>query len=155
VTTINVETTQQMLDACNKAYPDVDVVIMAAAVADYRPRDVATQKIKKQNEDALTVVMDKNPDILKHLGAEKKQQFLVGFAAETQNLIANAKDKVQKKNLDMIVANDVTLKGAGFNTDTNVVKFLYPDGKIEELAQMSKTQVAEELLNRVMARRKK
>jgi phosphopantothenoylcysteine decarboxylase/phosphopantothenate--cysteine ligase len=71
VTTINVETTQQMLDACNKAYPDVDVVIMAAAVADYRPRDVATQKIKKQNEDALTVVMDKNPDILKHLGAEK------------------------------------------------------------------------------------
>jgi phosphopantothenoylcysteine decarboxylase/phosphopantothenate--cysteine ligase len=155
VTTINVETTQEMLEACNKAYPDVDIVIMAAAVADYRPRDVATQKIKKQNEDALTVVMDKNPDILKHLGAEKKQQFLVGFAAETQNLIANAKEKVQKKNLDMIVANDVTLKGAGFNTDTNVVKFLYPDGKIEELAQMSKAQVAEELLNRVMARKKK
>jgi phosphopantothenoylcysteine decarboxylase/phosphopantothenate--cysteine ligase len=155
VTTINVETTQEMLEACNKAYPDVDIVIMAAAVADYRPRDVATQKIKKQNEDALTVVMDKNPDILKHLGAEKKQQFLVGFAAETQNLIVNAKEKVQKKNLDMIVANDVTLKGAGFNTDTNVVKFLYPDGKIEELAQMSKAQVAEELLNRVMARKKK
>jgi phosphopantothenoylcysteine decarboxylase/phosphopantothenate--cysteine ligase len=79
VTTINVETTQQMLDACNKAYPDVDVVIMAAAVADYRPRDVATQKIKKQNEDALTVVMDKNPDILSTLGARKNTPVPGGF----------------------------------------------------------------------------
>ena len=150
VDTVNVETTQQMLEACFKVYPDVDVVIMAAAVADYRPRDVATQKIKKNNEDALTVVMDKNPDILKSLGAEKKQQFLVGFAAETQNLLANAREKIQKKNLDMIVANDVTMAGAGFNADTNVVKFLYADGKVEELPKMSKDMVAQELLDRVL-----
>jgi phosphopantothenoylcysteine decarboxylase / phosphopantothenate---cysteine ligase len=154
VTTIQVETTQQMLDACAKSYPEVDVVVMAAAVADYRPRDVATQKIKKQNEDALTVVMDKNPDILKTLGAEKTHQFLVGFAAETQNLLANAREKVQKKHLDMIVANDVTMAGAGFNADTNVVKFLYADGQVEELAKMSKDEVARELLDRVLARRK-
>ncbi len=150
VDTVNVETTQQMLEACFKVYPDVDVVIMAAAVADYRPRDVATQKIKKNNEDALTVVMDKNPDILKSLGAEKKHQFLVGFAAETQNLLANAREKIQKKNLDMIVANDVTMAGAGFNADTNVVKFLYADGKVEELPKMSKDMVAQELLDRVL-----
>lgn len=151
---VQVETTRQMLEACFKVYPDVDVVIMAAAVADYRPRDVAEQKIKKKNDDALTVVMDKNPDILKSLGSEKKHQFLVGFAAETQNLVANAQEKVQKKNLDMIVANDVTMAGAGFNADTNVVKFLYPDGKVEELAKMSKDEVANELLNRVMQKRK-
>lgn len=154
VDTVNVETTQQMLEACFKVYPDVDVVIMAAAVADYRPRDVATQKIKKNNEDALTVVMDKNPDILKSLGAEKKQQFLVGFAAETQNLLANAREKIQKKNLDMIVANDVTMAGAGFNADTNVVKFLYADGKVEELPKMSKDMVAQELLDRVLTFRR-
>ena len=153
VQAVQVETTQQMLEACEKVYPEVDVVIMAAAVADYRPQDVATQKIKKKDEDALTVVMDKNPDILKTLGAEKKQQFLVGFAAETQNLLANAREKVQKKNLDMIVANDVTMAGAGFNADTNVVKFLYADGQVEELAKMSKDEVARELLDRVLARR--
>lgn len=126
VKTVQVETTQQMMDACLAAYNDMDIVIKAAAVADYRPHDVAEQKIKKKTDDALTVVMDKNPDILKALGERKEKQFLVGFAAETQNLIANAKEKICKKNLDMIVANDVTLQGAGFNSDTNIVKFLFP-----------------------------
>ena len=92
---------------------------------------MADQKIKKIHpEDGMTIVMDQNPDILKTLGGMKKQQFLVGFAAETQNLLENAASKVKKKNLDMIVANDVSLKGAGFNTDTNIVKFLYPDGTV-------------------------
>ncbi len=147
VKTIKVETTQQMLDACLAAYPDMDIVIKAAAVADYRPRDVADQKIKKKTDDALTIVMDKNPDILKTLGGLKKNQVLIGFAAETQNLIDNAHEKVVKKNLDMIVANDVTAAGAGFNTDTNIVKFLYADGRIEELPQMAKTEVGERILN--------
>ncbi len=147
VKTIKVETTQQMLEACLAAYPDMDIVIKAAAVADYRPRDVADQKIKKKTDDALTIVMDKNPDILKTLGGLKKDQVLIGFAAETQNLIDNAHEKVVKKNLDMIVANDVTAAGAGFNTDTNIVKFLYADGRIEELPQMAKTEVAERILN--------
>ena len=93
--------------------------------------------------------------ILKTLGSMKKQQFLVGFAAETQNLLENAANKVKKKNLDMIVANDVSLKGAGFNTDTNIVKFLYPDGTVESLEILSKDTVASILLDRVLEKRKK
>lgn len=151
---INVETTQQMMDACMAEFPAVDVVIKAAAVADFKPREVDGQKIKKIHpEDGMTVVLDQNPDILKTLGSVKKKQFLVGFAAETQNLLENAAAKVKKKNLDMIVANDVSMKGAGFNTDTNIVKFLYPDGKIEALEILSKDDVAEILLDRVMEKR--
>ncbi|MBR4908516.1 MAG: bifunctional phosphopantothenoylcysteine decarboxylase/phosphopantothenate--cysteine ligase CoaBC [Acidaminococcaceae bacterium] len=152
---IRVETTKQMLDACLSVYPDTDIVIKAAAVADFKPRSVADQKIKKIHpEDGMTIVMDQNPDILKTLGGMKKQQFLVGFAAETQNLLENAANKVKKKNLDMIVANDVSLKGAGFNTDTNIVKFLYPDGNVEALEILSKDEVASILLDRVMEKRK-
>lgn len=157
VQAVKVETTREMLDACLAAYPDVDIVIKAAAVADYRPRDVAEQKIKKKTDDAMTVVMDKNPDILKTLGAAKTHQVLVGFAAETQNLLANAQEKVVKKNLDMIVANDVTAAGAGFNTDTNIVKFLFADGELQSLEQMPKTEVANRILNealRIRAARK-
>ena len=153
---IRVETTKQMLDACLSVYPDTDIVIKAAAVADFKPRSVADQKIKKIHpEDGMTIVMDQNPDILKTLGGMKKQQFLVGFAAETQNLLENAANKVKKKNLDMIVANDVSLKGAGFNTDTNIVKFLYPDGQVEALEILSKDEVASILLDRVMEKRQK
>ena len=147
---VKVETTNEMLEACMAAYGDMDVVIKAAAVADYRPRDVADQKIKKKTDDALTVVMDKNPDILKELGARKAHQVLVGFAAETQNLLDNAREKIVKKNLDMIVANDVTAAGAGFNADTNIVKFLFPSGEVRSLEQMAKTQVANILLDTVM-----
>ena len=152
---VRVETTKQMLDACLAVYPETDIVIKAAAVADFKPRSVADQKIKKIHpEDGMTIVMDQNPDILKTLGGMKKQQFLVGFAAETQNLLENAANKVKKKNLDMIVANDVSLKGAGFNTDTNIVKFLYLDGTVEALEILSKDEVASILLDRVMAKRK-
>ena len=147
VRVVKVETTNEMLEACLAAYGDVDIVIKAAAVADYRPRDVADQKIKKKTDDALTVVMDKNPDILKTLGAKKEQQVLVGFAAETQNLLANAREKVVKKNLDMIVANDVTAAGAGFNSDTNIVKFLFANGEVRELEQMPKVDVANKILD--------
>lgn len=154
VKVVKVETTQQMMDACLAVYDNCDIVIKAAAVADYRPHDVAAQKIKKKTDDALTVVMDKNPDILKTLGERKKGQFLVGFAAETQNLIANAKEKISKKNLNMIVANDVTMQGAGFGSETNIVKLIFPDGTIKELPQMSKYDVAEELLNTVLKLRK-
>ena len=145
-----VETTREMLDAVMGAYPNVDIVIKAAAVADYRPRDVADQKIKKKNDDAMTVVMDKNPDILKTLGQQKQHQVLIGFAAETQNLIENATEKVNKKNLDMIVANDVSAAGAGFNTDTNIVKFLYADGRLESLDIMPKTDVANRILDEAL-----
>ena len=150
VKAVQVESTNEMLDACLAAYDAVDIVIKAAAVADYRPRDVADQKIKKKTDDALTVVMDKNPDILKTLGAKKTHQVLVGFAAETQNLLANAREKVVKKNLDMIVANDVTAAGAGFNSDTNIVKFLYANGDVCELEQMPKVDVANRILDEAL-----
>ena len=151
---VRVETTQQMLEACLAVYPGVDVVIKAAAVADFKPRDVADQKIKKIDpENGMTVVMDQNPDILKILGSHKQQQFLVGFAAETQHLLENAAAKIRRKNLDMIVANDVSQAGAGFNADTNIVKFLYPDGTVESLEKMSKDDVALRLIDRVLERR--
>jgi phosphopantothenoylcysteine decarboxylase/phosphopantothenate--cysteine ligase len=108
-----VESTEEMMKACLEVYPSVDAVIKAAAVADYKPHHMAEQKIKK-NDEKLTLELDKTPDILKRLGQEKKHQFLVGFAAETQNLVKNAAEKVKKKNLDMIVANDVTMAGCRF-----------------------------------------
>lgn len=150
VKAIKVETTNEMLEACLESYDKVDIVIKAAAVADYRPHDVAEQKIKKKTDDALTVVMDKNPDILKTLGAKKTHQVLVGFAAETQNLLENARDKVVKKNLDMIVANDVTAAGAGFNADTNIVKFLFANGEVRSLEQMPKVDVANCILDEAL-----
>ena len=150
VKAVKVETTNEMLEACLAAYDKMDIVIKAAAVADYRPRDVAEQKIKKKTDDALTVVMDKNPDILKTLGGKKTYQVLVGFAAETQNLLENARDKVVKKNLDMIVANDVTAAGAGFNADTNIVKFLFANGEVRSLEQMPKVDVANCILDEAL-----
>ena len=155
VEVINVETTCEMMHAVIERYDEMDIVIKAAAVADYCPHEVAEQKIKKATDDALTIVLDKNPDILKKLGELKTKQFLVGFAAETQNLLANATEKIKKKNLDMIVANDVTVAGAGFNCDTNVVKFLFPNGEVKNLEKMSKLEVAQALLNEVKAARNK
>ena len=151
---VSVESTEQMLEAVLKYYAGVDVVIKAAAVADYKPHEVATQKIKKQATDDFTLKLDKNPDILKILGEKKTHQFLVGFAAETQHLLENAQAKLQKKNLDMIVANDVTAAGAGFNADTNIVKFLYPDGIVEEVPKMSKDAVGMALLDVVRSKLK-
>ena len=153
VEVVNVETTREMMNAVLAKYDDMDIVIKAAAVADYCPHEVAEQKIKKATDDALKIVLDKNPDILKKLGELKTKQFLVGFAAETQNLLANAAEKIKKKNLDMIVANDVTVAGAGFNCDTNVVKFLFPNGEVKSLEKMSKLEVAQALLNEVKAAR--
>ena len=151
---IHVETTKEMMDAVLAEYDSSDIVIKAAAVADYRVENIANQKIKK-NDDLLDLKLVKNPDILKKLGSLKNKQFLVGFAAETQNLIDNAKAKIAKKNLDMIVANDVTVSGAGFNADTNVVKFIYPNGEIDSLEKMPKTEIAKMLLQSVCAKMKK
>ena len=151
----NIESARDMHDLVLKYYEQTHVVIKAAAVADYRPRNVSDIKIKKRNDDALEIVLEKNPDILADLGSKKMHQFLVGFAAETNDLIANAKEKIQKKNLDMIVANDVTLPGAGFNSDTNIVKFIYPSGEITELEKMTKTAVANTLLDVIVKNIKK
>jgi len=128
---------------------NVDVVIKAAAVADYRPVDRSVQKMKK-TADKLTLKLEKNPDILAELGQKKGELVLVGFAAETERLLVHAAEKLQKKNLDLIVANDITRDGAGFDGDTNIVKFLSADGQVEELEQMSKNEVARQLLDRVV-----
>ncbi len=147
---VMVETAAQMRQAVMEVFDEADIIIKAAAVADYRVREVADQKIKK-NDDELVLVLEKNPDILFELGQKKKSgQILVGFAAETQHLLEYAKAKLEKKNLDMIVANDVSRKDAGFNVDTNAVKLLYRDGTVQELPVMTKYKLANELLNMVI-----
>lgn len=143
-----VESAAEMLDAVMAEYPGCDVVIKAAAVADYRPREQAAHKIKKK-DDEMVVELTKNPDILAELGRRKEGQVLVGFAAETCELVAHAREKLVKKNLDMIVANDVTLPGAGFGSDTNVIKLLYPDGRVEELPLQSKAELAGIILDKI------
>lgn len=149
-----VESAREMRQLVQERFPACDIVIKAAAVADYRVKNVSDQKIKK-NDAELTLVLEKNPDILKELGEMKQpHQTLVGFAAETQNLLQYAQGKLEKKNLDMIVANDVSKPQAGFNVDTNLIKLLKRDGSIEELPLMSKKELAYIILDRVMKLRK-
>jgi len=133
-----------------------DIVIKAAAVSDYRPRECAGQKIKK-GAASLSLELVRNPDILACLGDAKVESpcILVGFAAETENLLANAEKKLKAKNLDMIVANDVSSNDAGFETDTNRVKFIYRDGRVEDTPLMTKDEVADRVLDRAMALRRK
>lgn len=145
-----VETAEEMRKLVLENFHASQIVIKAAAVADYRVKNVSDHKIKK-NDEELTLVLEKNPDILKELGQKKqKGQVLVGFAAETQNLVQYAKSKLEKKNLDMIVANDVSKPQAGFNVDTNLIKLLKRDGSIEELPLMSKHDLAYIILKHVM-----
>lgn len=134
----------EMKEAIDSHYDSADAVIMAAAVADYRVAEVADNKIKKQETMILELV--KNPDILAGLGERKQQQKLIGFAAETQDVIAYGKEKVRKKNLDMLVANDVSKSNAGFDVDTNEVTFIYPGDQIVSLPNMSKLDVAERII---------
>ena len=152
VRTVQVETAADMLAAVLAEYDDCDVVVKAAAVADYRPLAPEADKIKKNDEEmTLTLTLTKNADILAELGRRKQRQVLVGFAAETRDLVANARAKLAKKNLDMIVANDVTAPGAGFGSDTNVVRLLYRDGRAEEFDLMAKSELAGVILDRVCA----
>ena len=148
VRTIRVETTEEMLRAVLREFSEADAVIKAAAVADYRVKHVSEQKIKKSDGD-WAIELERNPDILYQLGRQKKQQVLVGFAAETQNLMEYAKKKLEKKNLDFIVANDVTAPGAGFRTETNVARLIFRDGRVEECPLMRKPELAAIILDRV------
>ncbi|GIP32949.1 bifunctional phosphopantothenoylcysteine decarboxylase/phosphopantothenate--cysteine ligase CoaBC [Paenibacillus sp. J2TS4] len=134
-----------MLSAVMERLEEMDVIIKAAAVADYRPAEASPVKIKKKDEE-LTIRLVKNPDILQQVGARKTKQFVVGFAAETNDLEANALDKLRRKNCDLVVANDVTREGAGFGTDTNIVTILDKNGTAERLPVLSKREVARHLL---------
>ncbi len=144
-----VETAQQMYEAALQQFETSDIAILAAAVADYRPKVVASSKIKK-NSVAMTVELEKTPDIAASLGAIKRtNQLAVGFALETDNEEANAKKKLQKKNFDFIVLNSLRDKGAGFNCDTNKITILHKDNKIKKFELKSKSQVAEDIVNEV------
>lgn len=146
---IKVESAQEMQQQIEMRFADCDITIMSAAVSDYRVKEVATQKIKKSDE-VMTIELVKNPDILKGLGEKKtSKQYLVGFAAETQNVEAYAKDKLQRKNLDMIVANDVSQAGAGFNVDTNIAKIITRDGEIKQAPLMKKIELARLILDTI------
>ncbi|WP_299087045.1 bifunctional phosphopantothenoylcysteine decarboxylase/phosphopantothenate--cysteine ligase CoaBC [uncultured Metabacillus sp.] len=148
VTTIQIESAKEMYERVMANYPHTDVVIKSAAVADYRPRDTYDQKLKKQQDD-LKVEMERTTDILKELGKLKQHQLLVGFAAETSNIDEYAKKKLETKNLDLIVANNVTAEGAGFGTDTNIVTIYERNLEKLELPLMSKHDVAKKLLEKV------
>ncbi|WP_224957358.1 bifunctional phosphopantothenoylcysteine decarboxylase/phosphopantothenate--cysteine ligase CoaBC [Geomonas subterranea] len=148
VEVIRVRSAQEMRDAVQGCLSRIDVVIKAAAVADYRPKTRAGEKVKKSQE-SLCIELEKNPDILAELGAAKGDRILVGFAAETQDLLRNAGAKLKAKNLDLVVANDVSQEGAGFNVDTNIAKLLFSDGRVEDLPIMGKEELAGVILENV------
>lgn len=151
---IGVRTAQEMYDRVMERFSGVDVVIKAAAVADFRPADATVEKVEKSNIRP-TIDLLPNPDILMTLGGMKRvDQVLVGFAAETTDVLRKGREKLKAKNLDMLVLNDVTKPGAGFDYDTNIVRFLHRSGEEEPLDIMPKEQVADLILDRVKALRK-
>ncbi|MGG5506094.1 MULTISPECIES: bifunctional phosphopantothenoylcysteine decarboxylase/phosphopantothenate--cysteine ligase CoaBC [unclassified Myroides] len=139
----------EMYEACHRYFDQVDVVVAAAAVADYRPKEIAAQKIKK-NAEEFTITMDKNPDILASLGAIKKQQYLIGFALETENEVEHAKQKITKKNLDLIVLNSLNDQGAGFGKPTNKVTFIDRAFTVQPMELKSKEAVAQDIVNKII-----
>ena len=147
-------TTQELLDRASELAQEQDLLIQAAAPADYRAKEVAPQKIKKQGGEPMTFTLVENPDVAATLGKAKRSgQVFVGFAAETNDVLAHARDKLARKNLDMIVANDVTRPGAGFDVDTNIVTLITKDGQ-EALPMMSKAEVAQRILDHALALRR-
>ncbi len=144
-------TTQEMLEKINLYFDDADVLVKAAAPSDYKPTHFSDKKIKKETGiDKLEIDFEKNPDIAAYFGARKKNnQLIVGFAAETDDLYENATKKIQSKNLDFIVANDVTMEGAGFEVDTNIVSIIYKDGTIENLPIMEKSELAKIIIDKI------
>ena len=151
---IKIESAKEMYNAIIENFDDNQVIIKSAAVADYKPKTYSDKKIKK-NDDDLVIKLDRNKDIAYELGKIKKDKILVGFAAETNDIIENAKGKIQKKNFDFIVANDLTEEGAGFGTDTNIVKIIDKEGNINKYPQMKKDEVANVILDKVKSLLKK
>lgn len=149
VNLIRVTSAQEMYEVCTEYYPSTDVAICAAAVADYKPVTVSNQKIKK-TEDSFAIVLEKTKDILASLGQNKKNQFLIGFALETENEIENATLKIQKKNLDLIVLNSLQDEGAGFGKPTNKVTFIDRNFLVEPMELKSKESVAFDIVNKIV-----
>ena len=156
VDTVEITTAREMYEAVTERYEQQDSVIKAAAVADYRPREVSAEKVKKSDGE-MAIRLERTDDILQYLGLHKREdQFLCGFSMETENMLGNSRAKLVKKNLDMIVANNLKVPGAGFAGDTNVVTLITQDGE-EELPLLSKEETAVRILNKILgeiARRK-
>ncbi|MCB7320449.1 bifunctional phosphopantothenoylcysteine decarboxylase/phosphopantothenate--cysteine ligase CoaBC [Lacrimispora sp. 210928-DFI.3.58] len=151
---VRIESAREMFDAVTSRSEAQDVIIKAAAVADYRPVNVGTEKIKKKDGD-MSIALERTDDILGWLGNHRREgQFLCGFSMETQNMLENSRAKLAKKNIDMIVANNLKVEGAGFGTDTNVVTIITKDAE-KELPMMSKEAVADALLTEIMGRMEK
>lgn len=144
---IDVKSAKEMFDAVDKEFDSQDIVVMSAAVADYRPKTVADEKIKK-NDGETAIELERTDDILGTMSRRKKNQFLCGFSMETEHMLENSKNKLKKKNLDMICANNLKVEGAGFGTDTNVVT-LITENESRQLPIMSKEQVANEILTEI------
>ena len=153
VKTVPFTTAADLFEAVKTHAMDADALVMAAAVADYRPATVADDKIKKKEGD-LSIPVERTEDILGTIGPRKTHQFLCGFSMETRDLVENSSAKLAKKNLDMVVANNLKVAGAGFGVDTNVVTFITPDGT-RELPLMSKADVADAILDEILQRRAK
>ena len=154
ISIIRVTSALEMEKEVLRVYPRATIVIKSAAVSDFRPKEYIPQKVKKK-EATLQLTLVPNPDILRELGQKKKKQFLVGFAAETKDLLENAYQKIKEKNLDMIVANPIGKPDAGFGWDTNQVLFLFPDGKTESLPVMPKEDIAGLIFDNILIRKKK
>ena len=148
---IRVTSAQEMYDTCHKYFKDMDIAIAAAAVADYRPKHVAQEKIKKTDGD-LNIELERNPDILKSLGENKAKQFLVGFALETENELENAQGKLQRKNLDAIVLNSLKDDGAGFGGGTNKITFIDKNLEIKTFGLKTKPEVASDIWEEIISR---
>jgi phosphopantothenoylcysteine decarboxylase / phosphopantothenate---cysteine ligase len=146
---IRVISARDMYAAVMDRFDGADIVIKSAAVSDYRPKEAAVQKMKKTDAD-MVIQLERNPDILYELGQKKGNKILVGFAAETNDLLENARVKIQKKNLDFVIANDVTKEGAGFASDTNIAKIINRDGIIEEIPKMTKKELACLVIDKVV-----
>lgn len=145
---VKIESAKDMYEAVLENLDENDVVIKSAAVADYKPKNYSNKKIKKSDDD-LIIELDRNKDIAQEIGKIKNNKILVGFAAETNDLIENASLKIKKKNLDFIVANDLTKEGAGFGVDTNIVKIIDKEGNITEYPKMKKEEVANIILDKI------
>ena len=149
---VAITSAQDMYEAVTSRFEQTDILVMAAAVADYRPATVAADKVKKSDGD-MSIPLVRTADILGTIGPRKTHQFLCGFSMETRDMVAHSAEKLQRKNLDMIVANNLKDPGAGFGVDTNLVTFLTPDGGVRQLPLMSKDAVAGAILDEIMARK--
>jgi phosphopantothenoylcysteine decarboxylase / phosphopantothenate---cysteine ligase len=145
---IRVRTAKEMYKAVMDHYKKANIIIKAAAVADYRPKVSAVEKIKK-NQKTLSLELERNPDIIAEIGKDKGNRVLAGFAMETENLLANAREKLIKKNMDLIVANNLREEGAGFRTDTNIITIIDREGRTESFNKMTKIEAAEKILDRI------